>query len=380
MVNYSLNLSSKPGTGSIVKISGELIFGAVPIVFAILGALILSRQPRNVIGWLLMIPAFAFALPAETYVNSFTSAPSTPSLALYLALWASTWGWLLLIFPILFIPVLFPTGEPHSPRWRWLIVAGLGMCALFIFLATFSPVFEANTSSWSLANPVGFIPDIWIESFMLPWGIALISLAVLCVASLFVRYRHASALEKEQIKWLLYTCALFTVVYIPGFWMADSGTFLNDVWNIFFNLAILAIPLAIAIAVLRYRLWDIDVIIRRTLVYAALSLSLALVYFGGVVLLQGLTQVITGQNESPVAVVISTLVIAAMFTPLRRRIQDDIDRRFYRQKYNARRTAEEFASWARDEVQLDVLTGHLLDSVEKTLQPEHVSLWLRKAK
>ena len=381
-INYVGDSTVWPSVGNFLDVFRYVAFGMIPIVFAVLGALIISRQPHNVIGWLLLIPAFAFTVPAETYVNRFTSAPPVPSILLLLALWMSNWGWLLLIFPILFIPLLFPTGRPPSSRWRWLVVVGLSMCVTFLFVATFQQKFRPTSDAdWSVTNPIGFIPDSWAEEvFLPPWLIALITLAVLCVVSLFVRYRRASAVEREQIKWLLYACGLFVAVYVPGFWATDSDTILQDVWDILFSLGILAIPIAIAIAILRYRLWEIDVIIRRTLVYGALTATLALVYIGGVVLLQGILQALGGRNESPVAVVISTLVIAALFTPLRRRIQNDIDRRFYRQKYDARRTAEEFANRARDEVELDVLTGHLLESVEKTLQPESVSLWLRKGK
>jgi len=329
-----------------------------------------------------MIPAIAFALPAEDYVNSFTSAPPVPPVTLFFALWLNSWNWLLLMFPIFFILLLFPTGQPPSPRWRWLIVFGLSMCAIFILLVTFSQHLTPDNGDWSVANPIGFIPDGALDGmyFFVPWVGALFTLTVLCAASLFVRYRRAAAVEREQIKWLLYACGLFVAIYVPLYWISDSKTILADVWNVLFALAILAIPIAIAIAILRYRLWDIDVLIRRTLVYGALTLTLALVYFGGVVLLQALFEAITGQGGSPVATVISTLGIAALFTPLRRRIQSDIDRRFYRKKYDAEKTLATFAARVRDEVELDRLTAHLLGAVQETVQPEHASLWLKESK
>jgi len=382
LINLVVSLTNLPANVSAHKNLGNVVFGFIPVVFAVLGALILSRQPRNVIGWLLMIPAIAFALPAEGYVNSFTSAPPVPPVTLFLALWLNDWDWLLLMFPIFFILLLFPTGQPPSPRWRWLIVFGLSMCIIFILLVTFSQRFTSDSGGWSVANPIGFIPEDSLNGlyFFVPWVGALFTLTVLCTASLFVRYRRAAAVEREQIKWLLYACGLFLAVYLPLYWISDSKTILADVWNVLFALAILAIPTAIAIAILRYRLWDIDVLIRRTLVYGALTLTLALVYFGGVILLQELFQVITGQHQSPVATVISTLGIAALFTPLRRRIQNDIDRRFYRKKYDGEKTLAAFAARVRDEVELDRLTSHLLDAVQETIQPEHVSLWLKEGK
>jgi hypothetical protein len=381
LINLSLSLTNPLANVSAFKMVADIVFGFIPVVFAILGALILSRQPRNMIGWLLMIPAIAFTLPAEDYVNSFTGAPPVPPVTLFFALWLNDWNWLLLMFPIFFILLLFPTGQPPSPRWRWLIVFGLAMCAFFIVLVTFQQ--NLSGGNVSVKNPIGFIADndmLWSKYLNVPWAVALLSLTVLCAASLFVRYRHAAAVEREQIKWLLYACGLFVVVYLPLYWISDLNTILADMWNVLFSLAILAIPIAIAIAILRYRLWEIDVLIRRTLVYGALTLTLALVYFGGVVLLQALFEAITGQGQSPIATVISTLGIAAMFTPLRHRIKNDIDRRFYRKKYDAEKTLAAFAARVRDEVELDRLTTHLLAVVQETLQPEHASLWFKESK
>ncbi len=380
LVSLVTTLASQEASHNIFALTGTVIGNLIPVVFAVLAALILSRQPHNVIGWLLLLPALLGILPVEPYIRSFTSAPAHPPVLLLLALWFYAWSWLPLIFPIFFIPVLFPTGRPPSPRWRWLIIAGLVMCAIFLFLVTFTQTYATTDlgMNWSVTNPIGFLPsDVFGVYFFVPWVAGLFSLTLLSVASLFIRYRRAPALEREQIKWLLYACALFAAIYIPLYWISDLTTMIRDVWNMLFYISILAIPVAITVAILRYRLWDIDVIIRRTLIYGALTLTLALAYFGSVVLLQELFRVITGQHQSPIATVISTLGIAALFTPLRRRIQNDIDRRFYRKKYDAEKTVAAFGASLRQEVDLEQLSDRLVTVVDDAMQPEVVSLWLR---
>jgi len=382
IVNIFSILENRSSVSGIAALASNLVGVLILPAFAIVGALIVSRQPRNAIGWLLLLPAVTGSLvDVESYIRSFTTPPLQPPLQLLLSLWLSGVGWLLLIFPLFFIPVLFPTGSPPSPRWRWLIIAGLGMCAIFIFLYTFNTSFSAADfgMDWAIANPIGFIPMEELGgTFLVIWGIGLLLMAVLSVASLFVRYRRAVAVEREQIKWLLFACALFGVFYTASFpfntvW---SGTILNDVADLLWVLSLIGIPVSIAIAILRYRLWDIDVIIRRTLVYGALTLTLGLVYFGSVILLQSLVNAVGGQQSAAVTV-ISTLLIAALFTPLRHRIQNDIDRRFYRRKYDAQKTLQSFAASVRNEVELEEITAHLLRVVEETLQPESASLWLR---
>ena len=227
---------------------------------------------------------------------------------------------------------------------------------------------------WQLQNPIGFIPNQLIEvSFLLPWLIGLGTFTLLCVASLFVRYRGAAVVERNQIKWLLYAAGVFAVIYIPGLFLGWEESYL---FNLLFILAIIMIPVSIAVAILRYRLFDIDILIRKTLVYGGLTVTLALVYFGGVVLLQSLFETISGQ-QSPIAIVISTLLIAALFNPLRKRIQNAIDQRFYRRKYNAEQALADFAATARSETDLEALTAQVEGFVEKTMQPEQVNLWLK---
>jgi len=369
-------LSDRPAGETLLETTSTLVQLILFAAFALTGALIISHQPRNTVGWLLTIEGFlVFTWPLETYFSSLAQPPADPSFLFYIGLWINFWGWLWYIFPLLFILLFFPTGKPPSPRWRWVIVLGLGMCAFFILFATFMNELPLpDEDSWSVPNPIGFLS---LDSFPFPlWVVSLFSFAVLCVASLFVRYRRAKSAEREQIKWLLYAAALFVVVYGITFVANELGGFINDVAGLLITFAILLLPAAIAIAILRYRLYDIDVIIRKTAVYAVLTALLALVYFGVIILLQNIFETVSGQ-QSPITIVVSTLVIAALFGALRRRVQDFIDRRFYRRKYDAEKTLATFAQFVRDETDMEVLTAELVSLVQETMQPEQVSLWLK---
>jgi hypothetical protein len=199
---------------------------------------------------------------------------------------------------------------------------------------------------------------------------------VLCLMALAVRFRRAGQVERQQMKWLFFATVVFVAAYIPVFLVADFGNARN-VFNYLWMIAMLLIPAAIGIAILRYRLFDIDVIIRKTLVYALLSGLLALVYFGSVVLLQNIVGR-AADEQSPLVIVVSTLIIAALFTPLRQRVQAFIDRRFYRQKYDAQQILAQFAQTARDEVEMEALTAELHRVIQETLQPETVVVWLKE--
>jgi hypothetical protein len=360
-----------------LKLLGDGLWQLVPVTFALVGALIVSRQPRNAIGLLLLLPALVWVIPVDSYLAQFPDAPPPNQTLGLLASWFQNWGWLSLIMPILFTLLLFPTGQPPTPRLRWLIVLGVGVSVFIALAVTFSQQLGPLDGNWTLRNPIGFISREAFQSDLIniPTSVSVLLLTVLCAASQFVRFRRAGAVERLQIKWLFSAAALFTAVYAPGFFNESFQASVSLVWNLLFTLAILAIPSAIGIAVLRYRLYDIDIIIRKTLVYAALTALLALVYFGCVVLLQSLFEALTGQ-QSPIVIVVSTLVIAALFNPLRRRVQSVIDRRLYRRKYDAAQTLSAFAATARDETDLDALTNQLLSVVLETVQPTLVSLRL----
>ena len=362
-------------------ILGELLLPVVIITFAFVGALIISRQPRNAIGLLMMLPGTSLVVFVDAYIGAFSNGfwpvPEQATPLLLLIVWFSNWNWLLLVFPLMFIMVLFPTGKPLSRRWGWLLYFGLGLVLFIVGIITVSDLLVPGSgAAWSVANPIGFVDMTNIEATPIFsfFFVALPLWVLLCAVSLFVRFRRAHAVERAQIKWLFLAVGLFVASYIPSFF---ARTFTDStIWNVVWLLGMLAIPIAIAIAILRYHLYDINVIIRKTAVYTVLTAVLALVYFGIVILLQSFVGQATGE-QSPLIIVFSTLLIAALFAPLRQRIQAVIDRRFFRKKYDAQQVLAQFAQTARDETDMEALQAELLRVVQETMQPEQVSLWLK---
>jgi hypothetical protein len=262
----------------------------------------------------------------------------------------------------------------------WLIAVGLALIAV-----------PTAVTTWPLMGP-GLVPGpLRIDTpvggsaeALLGVGVNLVGLSLLAsVISLGLRFRRATDVERQQLKWLLYAGGLTFVVTATASPAApfdlsstDLPTFVSTLLSILAYLALMSIPVAVGIAILKYRLYDIDIVINRTLVYGVLTATLVGVYLGGVVSLQAVFRALTGQ-ESQLAIVASTLAIAALFGPVRRRIQSFIDRRFYRRKYDAARTLENFSAKLRDETDLDALTRELTSVVRETMQPEHVTLWMR---
>ena len=377
-----VGLLSQGDSRSALYLAGEALISLVaPVVFAIVAALIVSRQPRNILGWVLMVPVGLYVVggPIASYIERLAPSPPEPTVPILLMAWFNGWNWLLLIFPLLLILLLFPNGQPPTPRWRWVGVAAIVWAALFVLLAALpQQINAATTPNLVFDNPIGVLGKDTVARLVGVWIVGLLALTVACAVALFVRYRRANETEREQIKWLLYACAVFLVVYVVGFagGLGDTARFGGYIWNVFFGLSVIALPAAIGIAILRYRLYDIDVVINRTLVYAPLTATLIAVYVVGIVLLQRVFVLLTSQ-QSTLAVVASTLLIAALFSPMRYRIQSFIDRRFYRSKYDAGKTLEAFTAKLRDETDLIALSDDLMGVVRETMQPVHVSLWLR---
>jgi hypothetical protein len=357
---------------------GEALLGlAWSAAFAVTGALVVSNRPRNMVGWLLLLEAtITFVVPIGDYFDSLIQAPTDPSWLTLIGLWIYGWAWLWYIFPVLFIPLFFPTGRLLSTRWRWVVGLGLGLCALFLFFASFSQEFVPGNVNWPTPapNPIGFLS---LDSFPYQfWFPGLLVFIVLSVVSLIVRYRRAGAVEREQMRWLLFAAALFAGVYLIGLFTNSLGGPINEFVVALRNQSMTLLPIAIAVAILRYRLYDIDLIIRKTVQYGVLSALLALAYFGSVVLLQAVVGQAT-DAQSPLVIVVSTLLIAALFAPLRKRVQTAVDRRFYRQKYDAQQVLAQFAVVARDETDMDKLTAELTRVVQETMRPESMVVWFK---
>jgi hypothetical protein len=276
-----------------------------------------------------------------------------------------------------FYLLLFPTGRLPSRRWKWLAWLTVAFISVGVILSAFSPGAYFG-SLGPIRNPLG------IEGFTNVYKAVLYTMAPLLFAgvvfSLFVRLHRAVGIERQQLKWFAYAAAgnAIGIILISIPLAIETPRWYEWAATAIFTAAGTAVPISIGIAILRYRLYDIDLLINRTLVYGSLTVMLALVYFGGVATTQALFRALTGQQQQPqLAVVASTLLIAALFTPMRRRIQSFIDRRFYRSKYDARKTLEGFSAKLRDETDLEALNSELVGVVRETMQPKHLALWLR---
>jgi hypothetical protein len=344
-------------------------FGA----FMAVGALIVAHRPGNAIGWIfsaIALLAFTGQLASEYAAYAYLTRPGSLPGAI-LAAWYGSWSWFVVVaLALIFTPLLFPTGRLLSPRWRpvaWL--AGAATAALTVLGALRADLEVAPDQA--VANPIGVAAVENPEVSTVGDGLLILLVLLIAVAfvSLVIRFRQSRGPERQQLKWFTYAGAL-----LPLALLGDSLPAL--VGDLIFGVVIVFLPVAAGIAILKYRLYDIDRLINRTLVYGLLTALLAGVY-GSAVLVLG--QVFGGVAEDPPswAVAGATLAVAALFRPARRRIQAVVDRRFNRRKFDAARTVEAFSARLRNEVDLDALTAELLAVVDQTIQPTRSSVWLR---
>jgi hypothetical protein len=339
---------------------------SIAVGYSVIGAVIASRLPNHPIGWICCAVGLIAAVDhfgGEYALYALQALPHALPGGRAM-LWLQGWFWMLFVGLIVFLLLLFPTGRLPSSRWRpfaWVSVAVISAGVI-----------------WSSV----ISPDVGFNAPPSPVQLSVLLLGGVAAGFVIVGRRNASGIERQQIKWLLYVGPLFFIaaglhIGYYYFWLAERS------WGLWTSYLLVVVgglggPIAIGVAILRYRLYEIDLIINRTLVYGALTATLAVVYLGGVTATQAIFRALTGQEQQPqLAIVVSTLVIAGLFNPLRRRIQGFIDRRFYHRKYDARKTLETFSAKIRDETELDALSDDLIGVVREAMQPSHVSLWLR---
>jgi hypothetical protein len=357
------------------------------LVYAPIGALIATRRSNNPVGWIFLIIGLLWNVWGLTndYVSySELMRPGSLPLSSFV-FWLLLESWVLPYFITPLLLLLFPNGHLPSRRWRpviWLLAASTLLALLSSGSAVEAGSYHLETPSLLDYFGLGSARD---SSQTIVWLSNLIIYS-LGVVAIILRLRRARGEERQQLKWFSYAGAIFVLINVIEQSLFDnnilsrldpSALVPTDLFlGIPIAIAFAVIPVAAAIAILRYRLYDIDIIIQRTIVYAVLTTILGLVYFGVIVVLQLTIRILTGQS-SDLTIVASTIVTAALFTPVRRRVQDEIDQRFFRRKYNAEKVLTAFSTTVRDQVDLNKLTGTFLETVEETLQPERVALWLR---
>ena len=351
------------------------------VAFSTVGAVVGSRRPENPIGWLFCaIGIFAAIVLLSSEYAAYVLLAQPDSLPGGLAMvWIRAWVWVPYVGFFVLLFLVFPEGWPQSRALRWFASLVLFVIAYGTILAAFSPG-PIDAIGGAVDNPLGMeaLRGVGTNSAVGPLESVLYALGIVAAASLFGRMRRARGVQRQQLKWFAYATVVLVGGVVLGFTVSEATgvQWLGEIGFVLRMVGLTGLPIAIGIAVLRYRLYNIDRIINRTLVYGSLTATLLALYFGGIVVLQRIFVLLTGE-KSTVAVVASTLLIAALFTPLRRRIQSGIDRRFYRSKYDARKTLEAFSLTLRDETDLEALSGDLVGVVRETMQPAHVSLWLR---
>jgi len=365
-------------TDPIATVEGLLFnvgFGA----FAVVGAMLLVKRPANPIGWIMAAIAFMLSV-VPTYATYVMVTRGQPDALAIFGAWVVNCFWFLfLALALVYLPMLFPDGRLLSRRWLPVaIFAGIAPMTVVV-LGALRETLPVN-AGYRIDNPIGIEGLGSVEKlpvFGVLTGLFIVGVAGV-VVSVVVRFRRSGGVERQQMKWftsaivaLVGGSALASVVSdATGLrWLEDAGFWLSIA-------GISSLPVAVGIAILRYRLYEIDLLINRALVYGSLTAMLVLFYLGGVVSLQYALHALTGQ-ESQVAIVASTLAIAALFNPLRRRVQAFVDRRFYRRKYDAAKTLAAFNARLREETDLDALNDDLVGVVRDTMQPAHASLWLR---
>jgi hypothetical protein len=362
---------------------------AVPVVgFAIVGAVVATRERANPVGWLLLVTAVTFALGNLAYC--YVRTPGHPGVVA--VAWFADWTWIIwLSIAVILLPLLFPTGRPLTPRWRIVVgVVGVAVVLSIVGEGLRPGELDVETSPPTpIYNPLG-VGGPWddvVEVFAVLGAFLFVSGVVLAAVCLVLRLRRARGRERQQLKVFAVVVVAFladALLFLTGLVAAETSApkWVKDLnslgWLVGLVLITVGLPTAIGVAILRHRLYDIDIVINRTLVYGTLTVALAAAYLVSVLLLRLVLSPATGHSD--LAVAASTLAVAALFRPLRNRIQRVVDRRFFRSRYDAVRTLDSFTGRLRDELDVDALGVDLRRVVDETMQPAHVSLWLKSSR
>ncbi|MDQ3662784.1 MAG: hypothetical protein M3454_17375 [Actinomycetota bacterium] len=366
-------------TGVRVHIWAIVLLSVAFMTFSGVGALMASRNPRNAVGWLFVSigACTSLALASVAYVE--TTFPARPW-----AEWVADWSSVLVFPQITFVLLLFPDGKLPSPRWR--VVAWATMVeAVGLVMGSFTPYTPEDRVFFNPAGIEGLRGTI-LQDGNLGWVLLPVTI-VAAAFSFVVRFRASAGQLRQQLKWFSLAAGLAAAGFLTQLatWGATALADGNNPWEsavvaaglVVEVLCLTAIPVASGIAILRYHLYDIDIIINRTLVYASLTAVLAFTYIAATVSIGSLVRELTGQQENDIVVAASTLLVAGLFQPARTRIQANVDRRFYRSRFDAQRTVEAFSTRLQDEIDLDALSGELVAVVRNTMQPTQVSVWLK---
>ena len=388
LTNRSLGL---PGRIAVVAVaalaiavgvtSGVGLLESAP--YGIVGGVLAIRRPRHLVGWLLLAGAWTFALssvPVSATTAQLVAGAVPPLLMAVAVVQASTGGFLITV--LLVITLVFPSGRLPTGPWGRLARLALAIVLLLAILGVFAPTISVSvpgiSSGVNVPNPLALVPGWPLWPVVLAGPPLTLVLTAAGVMSMVVRLRRAQGVERAQLRWLVWSMAFIVIGFIIG--LVGDSVFTNGLNGVVWLPAIIAFslpPLAIGIAVLRYRLYEIDRLISRTLAYGLVTVVLLAVFSGAILLLQALLSPLTGGNT--LAVAGSTLLVAALFQPLRQRVQGLVERRFNRSRYDAQEAVAAFTERLRDEVDLDTLQGSLLSIVEATLEPTTSGLWLRES-
>lgn len=348
-------------TSSSPAVIGSLVGG---IAFAVVGSVVVFRYPGHTVGWLTAVLGVSWELSVVSpYYGAYARAHAFPGVSV--AASVSIWVYMVNLLLFFWLAMVFPSGRIVR-GWAWVFWLGTAGIALQGIAQMLSP---GPSNVAHVANPIGIghLPGL-LDAVTSVLAIAALPAGALCA---LVRLRRARGVERQQIKLFVYGVAIALLITTAAIFTGWNGP-VGDLGSVALSL----VPVTIGAAMLRYRLYDIDLIINRTLVYGSLTLTLGWLYVGAVISLQALFRAVTGQ-QSDLAIAIATLAVAALFNPWRRRVQHFIDRRFYRRKYDASRVLATFSSRLRDEVDLERLRTDLLTAAHETLQPSAIALWVR---